>query len=99
MWHFLCQMRLIRVDRLHGLQTFLLESTQTLSGFQVEMDNNLAGLPVKEIPHAPCRPCGILRFNMDSIWNPWGSIKSLVDCTPFIRGSANLTSRESPLYL
>jgi len=45
---------------------FHLDSTWIPPGFHLELDNNLAGLPAKEIPHGlpggihfPCGICGV----------------------------------------
>jgi hypothetical protein len=46
----------------HGLQMEYLESTWNPPGIQVDLDNNLAGLPAKTIPHGvhleSTIPCG-----------------------------------------
>ena len=43
-WHFLCQMRWTGVDSMDSRH-----STWSPPGFQVEINNYLAGLPAKEI--------------------------------------------------
>ena len=52
------------------------------------MNNNLAGLPAKEIPHR------LHVDHVDSIWNLWGSVKSSLTATNLLIDPAKISAAE-----